>query len=73
MTDQILTAMVSPNNQVTYCTRDGTPYRGDANNLVYAPAKHVAELTSAGFATASVAQVPAGAPLQDDTGWAVAQ
>jgi hypothetical protein len=72
MADLQLTAMVTPTNQTTFVTRDATPYRGDANNLVLAKPQHVAELTALGFVTATAANVPPGNALIDDTGWAVA-
>lgn len=72
MADLQITAMVTPNNQVTYCTRDATPYRGDDSNIVQALPQHVAELTALGFTVATATQVPAGDALVQDVGWAVA-
>lgn len=72
MADLILTAMVTPNNQITYCTRDATPYRGDDANIIYALPQHVAELTALGFTSCTAAQVPTGDALQLDMGWSVA-
>jgi hypothetical protein len=67
-----LTCMVTPTNQTTFVTLDGTPYRGDATNLVLAKPQHVTELTARGFVVAVAANVPPGNPLIDDTGWPLA-
>ena len=70
MADEILTAMVAPQAAVTYCTRDGTPYRASAvDGLVYARPEHIAELTGYGFAAATASQVPPGATVTLDEAW----
>lgn len=70
MSDVILTAMIPPQQGVTYCTRDGEPYRGDPDTgLVQAMPQHVAELQSYGFTLASASQVPPGDDTQQDVGW----
>jgi len=72
MADISLTSMITPSNQVTYCTRDGSPYRGDDSNMVQARPEHHVELLALGFTDATLAQVPAGDPLTFDPGWAIA-
>lgn len=72
MADLVLTAMLTPSNQVTYNTLDGTPYRGDDSNIAYVKPQHITELTARGFTSASASQIPAGDNTLYDTGWAVA-
>lgn len=72
MADLQLTAMTTPTNQVTVCTADGTPYRGDATNIVLVKPQHVAELQARGFTVATAASVTPGNPLNDDVGWQIA-
>ncbi len=74
MSDLVLTAMIPPQYDVTYETRDGTPYRCAAETVtIDVLPQHVAELTAQGFTTATASQMLPGDDTSQDIGWSVAQ